>query len=66
VENKPANIVEKIVDGKIGKYFSTVCFIEQPFVKDGNVTITQLLASKAKDAGGPLAVRRYVIWQLGE
>lgn len=66
VENKPANIVEKIVDGKIGKYFSTVCFIEQPFVKDGNVTITQLLAAKAKDAGGPLTVRRYVIWQLGE
>ena len=66
VENKPAAIVEKIVDGKIGKFFSTVCFVEQPFVKDGNVTVTQLLEAKAKEAGGALNVRRYVIWQLGE
>jgi len=66
VENKPAAIVEKIVDGKIGKYFATVCFVEQPFVKDGNVTVTQLLEAKAKEAGGALSVRRYAIWQLGE
>ncbi len=66
VENKPANIVEKIVNGKIEKYFSGVCLIEQPFVKDGNVTITQLLQAKAKEAGGALCIRRYVIWQLGE
>lgn len=66
VENKPANIVEKIVDGKIGKYFSTVCLVDQPFVKDDTVTVAQLLAAKSKDAGGALGVRRYAIWQLGE
>jgi elongation factor Ts len=66
VENKPANIVEKIVDGKIGKYFSTVCLVDQPFVKDDSVTVTKLLAAKSKDAGGELSVRRYAIWQLGE
>ena len=36
------------------------------FVKDGNVTVTQLLEAKAKEAGGALSVRRYAIWQLGE
>jgi len=66
VENKPANIVEKIVAGKIEKYFSTVCLLEQPFVKDNDVTVTGMLEACGKKAGAAIAVRRYAIWSLGE
>lgn len=66
VENKPANIIEKIVNGKVEKYFSQVCFVEQPFVKDQEVTVTKLLAAKGKDVGDTLTVRRFARFQLGE
>lgn len=66
VENKPANIVEKIVAGKVEKYYSIVCLLEQPFVKDSAITVTQMLEAKGKEAGAPLSVRRFAIWQLGE
>lgn len=66
VQNKPANIVEKIVDGKIGKFFQQACLIEQPFVKDPNVSVTQLLEAKGKELGDTLAIRRFARWTLGE
>jgi elongation factor Ts len=65
VENKPANIVDKIVDGKMGKYYTTVCLVDQPFVKNPDVTVTQLLADTGKAAGDTLNVRRFAIFQLG-
>ena len=66
VENKPANIIEKIVNGKVEKFYSQVCFVEQPFVKDQDVTVTKLLAAKSKDVGDTLSVRRFARFQLGE
>ena len=66
VQNTPANIVEKIVDGKIGKFFQQACLVEQPFVKDPDVSVTQLLAAKGKELGDTLAVRRFARWTLGE
>jgi elongation factor Ts len=65
VENKPANIVDKIVDGKMGKYYTTVCLVDQPFVKNPDVTVTQLLADTGKAVGDTLNVRRFAIFQLG-
>lgn len=65
VENKPANIVDKIVDGKMGKYYTTVCLVDQPFVKNPEVTVTQLLADTGKAVGDTLKVRRFAIFQLG-
>jgi len=65
VEGKPANIIDKIVDGKLNKYYSQICLIEQPFVKDGDFTITTLLAAKGKELDDQLELRRFTRYQLG-
>ncbi len=66
VTNKPPAIVEKIVQGKIEKYFSGVCLLEQPFVKDDKLSVGKWLEAKGRELGGPIGIRRYVIWTLGE
>jgi len=65
VEGKPAQIVGKIVDGKIKKYFTEICLIDQPFVKEPKQSVSQLLAEKGKELGDTLAIRRFVRYQLG-
>jgi len=65
LEGKPANIIENILVGKINKFYSQICFIEQGFVKDDKVYITDLLAQKGKEIGDTLTVKRYVRYQLG-
>ncbi len=65
VENKPANIVQKIVDGKLEKFYQQGCLIEQAFVKDPDVSITEMLAARGKDVGDTLVVRRFVRYQVG-
>ncbi len=65
VENKPANIVQKIVDGKLEKFYQQGCLIEQAFVKDPDVSITEMLAARGKDVGDTLTVRRFVRYQVG-
>ncbi len=66
VEGKPANIIEKIVDGKMNKFYSQVCLVEQGFVKDPDQTVTQLLQAKGKELGDDqIAIRRFVRYQLG-
>jgi len=66
VTGKPANIVDKIVDGKLKKFFAEVCFAEQLFVKEQKVSVKQLLADTGKALGDQLEIRRYVRYQLGE
>jgi len=66
VVGKPANIVDKIVDGKMAKFYSQVCLIDQGFVKDPDTSITKLLEAKGKEVGDTLTIRRFVRWQLGE
>ena len=63
---KPANIVEKIVDGKMDKFFSTSCLIDQAFIKNPDVTIAQLLGEKSKAFGETLTIRRFVRFMVGE
>ena len=63
---KPANIVEKIVDGKISKYYEEHCLLEQPFVKDTDKTIQQLLEDLMARTGEKCEVRRFARFQLGE
>jgi len=67
VEGKPANIVEKILEGKIRKFFGDVCLIDQVFVKDEakKMTITQLVAGTAKKLDDTITIRRFVRYQLG-
>jgi elongation factor Ts len=64
-EGKPANIIEKIVAGKIDKYYGQICLLEQAFVKDPDQTITQLLDTIGKKLGDTLEIRRYVRYQIG-
>jgi elongation factor Ts len=65
VTGKPANIVDKIVDGKLKKFYGETCLVDQPFVKEPKQSITQLIAAKNKDLGDTIAVKRYVRYQVG-
>jgi elongation factor Ts len=66
VEGKPENIVSMIVDGKIRKYFSEICLVDQGFVKEPKTSITELLAEKGKELGDELTIKRFVRYQLGQ
>ena len=66
VQGKPANILEKIVDGKVEKYFSTVCLLEQPFIKNPDITIKDLLTSKIAELGENMVIRRFTRYMVGE
>ncbi len=67
VKNKPAGVVEKIVSGKLDKFYQTVCLLEQGFVKqNGEITVKEHLAAVSKTLGDELAVRRFVRFQVGE
>jgi elongation factor Ts len=65
VTGKPANIVEKIVLGKLEKFYSQTCLVEQAFVKDPEQSVTDLLANKGKEFGDVLAIRRFTRFQVG-
>jgi elongation factor Ts len=67
VKNKPAQIVDKIVAGKLDKFFQTVCLLEQGFVKqNGEITLKEHLATVGKQLGDEIIVRRFVRFQVGE
>jgi len=66
VQGKPANILEKIVDGKVEKFFSTVCLLEQPFIKNPDITIKDLLTSKIAELGENMVIRRFTRYMVGE
>ena len=64
-EGKPAEIIEKILIGKINKYFSESCLIDQAFVKDDKLSIKDLLAAKGKELGDTVSIVRYVRFNVG-
>ena len=63
---KPAPVVEKIVEGKMSKFYEEVCLLNQPFVKDPGVTIEQLIATKIGKLGENISVRRFARFKVGE
>lgn len=65
VAGKPPHAVEKIVEGKLDKYFSAICLMEQPFVKNPDQTIRDLLTEKISKLGENIVIRRFVRYQLG-
>ncbi len=65
-EGKPEAMIEKIVEGKIGKFFSEAVLLEQAFVKDPDTTIKKLVEAKGKEVGDTLTVKRFVRFGLGE
>lgn len=66
VKGKPENVVDKIVEGKLNKYFEQICLLEQPFVKDNTVTIGDLLKNKISEIGENIVISRFIRYQLGE
>jgi len=65
-EGKPEKIVDKMVEGRIEKYYKEVCLLEQPFVKDGDKTIKSLMAEIAKETGAKLDVVKFTRYERGE
>ena len=63
---KPAAVIEKIVAGRIEKFYSEVCLLEQPFVKDPGMTIKDLLSQRIAKLGENISVRRFTRYRLGE
>lgn len=65
-EGKPEKIVEKMVEGRIKKYFKEVCLLDQQWVKNGDMTISKLLEEKSKEIGAPVSIVRYARFERGE
>ncbi|MHC4068638.1 MAG: translation elongation factor Ts [Planctomycetota bacterium] len=65
VKNKPANIIEKIVEGKLNKFFAEKCLLSQPFVKDDSKTVAQVVDAAAKEAQGQAKIKRFVRFAVG-
>lgn len=63
---KPDNIVQKMVEGRVNKFFAEVALVEQPWVRDESKTIKQLLDEASKQTGSALSVRRFVRYKMGE
>ena len=66
VKGKPENIVEKIVAGKLDKFYQSQCLVEQMFIKDDKVSVQQLLADTGKKLGDTVELKQFVRFQLGE
>ena len=65
-EGKPANIVEKMITGRVEKYYKDVCLMEQTFIKNPDQTITQLINENISKIGKNISIRRFTRYQLGE
>ena len=65
-QNKPANVIDKIVEGKLESYYSQVCLMDQPSVRDPNVTIRQMVATATAKTGENITISRFVRFKLGE
>jgi len=65
-EGKPEQIADKIVEGRLKKYYSEVCLLEQPFIKDSDMTIEELLKSQIATIKENITVRRFVRFEVGE
>ena len=66
VQGKPAHVADKIIEGKLEKFYSTVCLLEQGFIKNPDVTISDLLNSKIAELGENIVIRRFVRYLVGE
>jgi elongation factor Ts len=62
---KPANIAEKMVEGKLGKFYEEFCLLDQPFIKDQSQTIGQIVAAKVAKLGENISVRRFARFKVG-
>jgi elongation factor Ts len=66
VKGKPENVVEKIADGKLDKFYSSICLLDQAFIKNPDQTIKELVASKIAELGENIVIRRFARYAVGE
>ena len=66
LKNKPAQVIAKMVEGKIGKYYKENCLVDQAFVKDGNISVAKYIADTAAALGGEISIAEYVRFEKGE
>jgi elongation factor Ts len=65
-EGKPEKIVDKMVEGRIQKYYKDVCLLEQSFVKDQDKAVKDILNEKIAEIGEKISIRRFVRYEMGE
>ena len=65
-EGKPASMVDRIVEGRIEKFYDEACLLRQPYIRDEQVTIEKLLHEQIAALGENIVIRRFVRWELGE
>ena len=65
-DGKPANIAEKIVAGRLQKFFKEICLTEQPYVKDGDLTVSQYTEQTGKALGGDIKILSFTRFEKGE
>jgi elongation factor Ts len=65
-EGKPEKMLDKIVEGRMAKYYEEVCLLEQPFIKDNSITVGQLIATKIAKVGENISVARFVRFKVGD
>ena len=65
-EGKPPQVVEKIVEGRMNKFYEEICLLEQPFIKDNSITVGQLVAERISKIGENIGVSRFVRFKVGE
>ena len=65
-EGKPEKILEKIVEGRLAKYYEEVCLLEQPFIKENTITVADLIKSKIAKLGENISVARFVRFKVGD
>ncbi len=65
IKDKPANIIDKIVEGKMRKFFAENCLLQQPFVKDDSKTVAEVIAQAGKEAGGEAKIKQFVRFTVG-
>ena len=63
---KPANIIERMLEGKMSKFYEEVCLLEQPFIKEQSLTIQQLVAQKVAKLGENISIRRFARFKVGD
>lgn len=66
IQGKPANMVDKIVEGKVNAYYDTNCLIRQKYIRDDTITIADLVNKRAKETGKPLTVVNFIRWSVGQ
>jgi len=65
-QGKPANIIEKIVEGKLGKFYEEICLLEQPYIKDDKLKVADLVKESSARTGENIVVRRFSRFRLGQ